>query len=168
MRRRVVAVIGNASPSEEGRAVARELGKLLVEAGYRIVSGGLGGVMEAASAGAHDASNYREGDVVGIIPQGQSHHANPHVDIVVPSGMGYGRNMLVVQMADAVVAVGGGAGTLTEMAMAWQLDKPLVGLEVDGWSAKLAGQAIDGRERAPIERAQDASAAVEAVGRLLA
>src|SRR5688500_12544065 len=114
-RRRVIAVIGNGRATPECAALAEELGKLIVERGFRLVTGGLGGVMEAASRGARRANGYREGDIVGILPSGDASTANPYVDVVVPTNMGYARNVLIVTMADAVVAVGGGAGTLTEI-----------------------------------------------------
>ena len=144
-RRGVIAVIGNSSPPPEAIAVAEELGRLIVEQGWRLVTGGLGGVMEAASRGAHQASGYREGDVVGILPGGDAASANAYVDIALPTNLGIARNVLVVAMANAVVAVGGGSGTLAELAIAWQLGRTIVGLQVEGWSAKLAGQAIDER-----------------------
>src|SRR5215211_7592544 len=97
-RRRVIAVIGNGRPTPVAEVVAEELGRLIVERGWRLVTGGLGGVMEAASRGAQRAHGYREGDVVGILPGGDARAANPHVDSVVPTNMGYARNVLVVTM----------------------------------------------------------------------
>ena len=152
-------MIGNGTATEQGARAAEELGGKIIERGWRLVTGGLGGVMEAASRGAHRAESYREGDVVGLLPGPDPRAANRWVDIVLPTNMGFARNVLVVSMADAVVAVGGGAGTLTEMAMAWQLDRPLIGLQIEGWSAKLAGQAVDARPRQPILRARDAEQA---------
>jgi len=162
-RRPVVAVIGNSAASAYALEVAEEVGRLVVERGYRLVSGGLGGVMEAASRGAHRAAGYREGDVIGVLPGGAAAAANPYVDIAIPTNMGYARNVLVVSMADAVVAVGGGSGTLSEMAMAWQLGRVLVGLEVDGWSTKLAGGALDDKRSDAILRAKTAAEAAELV-----
>ena len=167
-RRPIVAVIGNSAASAHALEVAEDVGRLVVERGYRLVSGGLGGVMEAASRGAHRAVAYREGDVLGVLPGGLAAAANPHVDIAIPTNMGYARNVLVVTMADAVVAVGGGSGTLSEMAMAWQLGRVLVGLEVDGWSAKLAGSAIDDKRPDAVLRAKSAAEAIELVAAKLA
>ena len=164
-RRRVIAVIGNGRATPEAAALAEELGKLIVEAGWRLVTGGLGGVMEAASRGARSASGYREGDIVGILPGGDAGAANRYVDIAVPTNMGYARNVLIVTMADAVVAVGGGAGTLTEIAMAWQLGRIVVGLEIEGWSQTLAGRKVD--EQRP-DRVIAASSALDAVAKLSA
>lgn len=160
MRRPVIAVIGNGAASAEHVRVAAELGRLVVERGWRIVSGGLGGVMEAASRGAHEAASYREGDVIGILPGGDASRANAYVDIAIPTNMGYARNVLVVASADAVVAVGGGSGTLTEMAMAWQLGKVVIGIAVDGWSARLAGTALDDKRADTVLAARDAAEAV--------
>ncbi len=167
-RRPVVAVIGNNAAGAHALEVAEEVGRLIVERGFRMVSGGLGGVMEAASRGAHRADGYREGDVIGVLPGGLAAAANPHVDIAIPTNMGYARNVLVVTMADAVIAVGGGSGTLSEIAMAWQLGRVLVGLEVDGWSAKLAGSALDDKRPDAILRAKSAAQAVELIAAKLA
>jgi len=160
MRRRIVAVIGNSQPPPPAIPVAEELGRLIVDNGWRLVTGGLSGVMEAASRGARQSTCYQEGDVLGILPGPNAQAANPYVDIVIPSNLGYARNVLVVSSADAVVAVGGGAGTLSEIAMAWQLGRPVLGLAVPGWSAKLAGEALDAKRT---DRVISASTPTEAV-----
>lgn len=166
-RRKVVAVIGKASAPPEVAAAAESVGREIVEQGWRLVTGGLGGVMEAASRGATRAPSYRDGDVIGLLPGADADAANPWVDIAIPTNLGYARNVLVVATADVVVAVGGGAGTLSELAMAWQLDKPIVALEVTGWSRRLAGQAIDERPRDPIARAGSPEEAIELVRKAL-
>lgn len=153
-RRPVAAVVGAGDPSPLLLAAAEELGEALVQHGFRVATGGRGGVMEGASRGAHRASAYREGDVVGVLPSTEASQANPWVDIAVPTGMGHARNVILVSMADVVIAVGGGAGTLSEMAMAWQLGKPIVGLDLgEGWSARVANTSLDHRLRDPIHRA---------------
>ena len=159
-RRPVVAVIGNSQASAEALRIAEKLGRLVVEHGWRLVTGGLGGVMEAASRGAHRASGYREGDVIGILPGSNPALGNRWVDIAIPTGMGHARNVLVVATADAVVAIGGGAGTLSEMALAWQLGRPLVGLLVAGHSLRFAGQALDDTRSEAVWPAEDADQAV--------
>jgi uncharacterized protein (TIGR00725 family) len=166
-RRPVVAVIGNAEATAEALRIAEELGRRVVEHGWRLITGGLGGVMEAASRGAHQAAGYREGDVVGILPVIDPSLANPFVDIVIPTGMGHARNLLVVATADAVVAIGGGAGTLAEMAFAWQLGRPLVGLLVEGHSLRFAGQALDEKRSDAVWPAPDAARAVARLAELL-
>src|SRR5262252_7254555 len=129
----VVAVCGTGTPLEPGVAtLARELGASIARAGFLLVTGGLGGVMEAASRGAREAGGF----VLGIVPGGDRRTANPFCDVVVPPGLGEGRNLLVVRCADAVVVVAGGAGTLAEAAFAWQLGKPLLALVPSGgWAA---------------------------------
>ncbi|GMV43172.1 MAG: hypothetical protein AMXMBFR64_48880 [Myxococcales bacterium] len=143
----VVSVVGSASGLAPGSVHAIErLGHLLMEAGCRLVTGGLGGVMEAVSRGARQSPAWSEGRVVGILPSYDASLANAWSDIVVPSGLGVARNVLVVSCADVVVAVSGGAGTLSEVALAWQLRKPIVCLATHGgWADRLGGEALDGR-----------------------
>ncbi|UQA58611.1 TIGR00725 family protein [Polyangium aurulentum] len=161
-RRFVLAAVGYASPlAPPLDALCVDLGRRAVEAGFRVVTGGLGGVMEAVSRGARSAPSWREGDVVGIIPGYDRRAANPHLDIVVPTGMQIGRNILIVAMADVVVAVGGGAGTLSEIAVAWQLEKPIVTLAAaGGWAERLAGETIDARRSEPLRGAANAEEAI--------
>jgi len=149
-RRPMIGVIGGsgAAKGAEVWRVAEQLGRRLVESGFRIACGGLGGVMEAACSGAHDAENDFEGCTVGILPGARRSSANRFVDIVVPTDLSHARNAVVVQ-ADAVAAVGGGAGTLSEMAFAWLRDRLVVALEVEGWSGRLAGVRLDDRSRQP-------------------
>ncbi len=164
-RTHVVAVIGaaNASPALLNHAEA--LGAALARAGFRIVCGGRGGVMEAACRGAAEAG----GSTVGILPGLDASEANPWVQIAIPTGLGLGRNLVVVASADAVVAVGGGSGTLSEIALAWQLGKPLVGLDVgEGWSSRLAGESLDGKRSDRIVAASDAADATARAQALLA
>ena len=165
--RPIIAVIGNRDATAAQCEFAEQIGRLLVERGFRVLTGGLGGVMEAASRGARSASNWREGDVIGILPGSSTGAANPYVDIVIPSGMGYARNVLIIQTAQALVAVGGGAGTLSEVALAWQSDKPIVALSVpelvQGVSGEFAGRALDARRRPPVLGATTAEEAVRLV-----
>jgi uncharacterized protein (TIGR00725 family) len=126
-----VAVVGpgDASPSE--LATAEEVGAGLAGLGAVVVTGGLGGVMEAACRGARS----RRGRTVGILPGEDRDAANGWVEIAIATGLGELRNGLVVRAADALVAVGGGHGTLSEVALALKLGRPVVGLgtwAVDG------------------------------------
>ena len=122
---------------------------------------GLAGSWKQPAAVRTALSNRSDADVIGILPGEEATLANEFVDIAIPSGMGYARNVLVVRTAAAVIAVGGGAGTLSEIAHAWQLDRPIVALDTDGFSGELAGRALDDRARPPIARALTARAAVE-------
>lgn len=149
-RRRMVAVIGDANPdtSDERLGIAREIGRLLVDHGCRVVTGGLGGVMAAAMEGAHQSAKYVEGDTIAVLPSHDPADASESADIVLATGMGLARNVVVAN-ADGVVAVGGGAGTLSEIALAWQLRRPVVALAVSGWSQRLGASRIDHRVRQP-------------------
>ncbi|HEU4385161.1 MAG TPA: hypothetical protein VFR85_16875 [Anaeromyxobacteraceae bacterium] len=149
-RRHLVAVVGDGSATAGDPAwvAAEELGERLVDAGFRVMTGGLGGVMEAACRGARRSRAYRPGDTVGVLPDDDPWAANDFVDVALPTGLGHLRNGLVAR-ADALVAVGGGAGTLSEMALAWVLRRLVVALRVEGWSGRLAGAAVDPRPRFP-------------------
>jgi len=116
-------------PGEGGAAAgeleaAEEIGRLLAAAGAVVVCGGLGGVMEAACRGARSAG----GLTLGILPGRDRRDANRFVEVAVPTGLGEARNALVVRAADAVVAVGGAYGTLSEIALALKGGTPVVGL----------------------------------------
>ena len=150
-KRRTVAIIGDANIEKDGLKykLAFETGKALIDAGYRIQSGGLGGVMEAAFCGAHASEKYREGDTVALIPSFDATVANPYADIIIPTGLDVMRNAIVAN-ASAVIAVGGGAGTLSEIAFAWSLFRMVLAFEnADGWSGKLANTRMDNRIRYP-------------------
>jgi uncharacterized protein (TIGR00725 family) len=150
----LVAVIGGGSAAPSVLEQARALGRELARARLSLVTGGLGGVMRAASRGVCEGRAELGGDslVLGLIPGTEAAQANPFVDVVVPTGLGIGRNLLVVRSGEAVVAVGGGSGTLSELAFAWQLGKPIAALSQSGGvAARLAGTALDERRRDLIE-----------------
>jgi uncharacterized protein (TIGR00725 family) len=123
MPRRAIAVIGAGECDRETYDVAYEVGKLIAERGAMVVTGGRTGVMEAASRGARDAG----GLVVGILPDRDASAANDAVEVAIPTGMGELRNGLVVGSAEAVIAVGGEWGTLSEIGFALKMGKPVVG-----------------------------------------
>jgi len=169
-RRAVLSVIGNGTPIDhDTEQLCLELGRRAVDAGFRIACGGLGGIMAAVARGARQSERWREGDVVGILPGYDGAAANPCVDVVVPTGLGWARNVLVAAMADVVVAVGGGSGTLSEMTYAWQLGKPIIGLSsVEGWSRRLGGERLDERRGDQVWPAPSAEAAIAKALELLA
>lgn len=119
-----IAVIGGRDVPEDLLHEARTVGRLLAEAGAVVITGGLGGVMEAAHRGAKEAG----GTTLGILPQEETRHANPYVDIAVATGFGSGRNIIIARSADTLIAVGGSYGTLSEIAHALQLGKPVIGI----------------------------------------
>ena len=119
-----IAVCGAGIASGEIERLAEETGRLLAEAGAVVVCGGLGGVMEAACRGAKDAG----GTTVGILPGPRRADANRWVDIAIPTGMGEMRNALIVRAVDAVIAIAGEFGTLSEIALALKVGTPIVGL----------------------------------------
>ena len=144
-RRKIVAVIGNKKIEKDGirYKLAFEMGKALVDNGYRVQSGGLKGVMEAVLAGARSSKNYKEGDTIALVPSFDSETANEYADVVIPTGLDMMRNALVAN-AYAVIGVGGGAGTLCEYAFAWSLKRLIIAFENSGgWSEKLAGTRLD-------------------------
>jgi uncharacterized protein (TIGR00725 family) len=127
MPRRYVAVCGASEANDSQLTAAREVGRLLAEAGAIVINGGMGGVSAAASEGAAAAG----GLVVGLLPEGHRAGANPYLTVALPTGMGQGRNVLIVTAAQSVIAIGGGWGTLSEIAIAKRLGRPVVTL--DSW-----------------------------------
>ena len=119
-----IAVVGPGDASAEEAGAAEAVGRGLAAAGAVVVCGGLGGVMAAACRGAKEAG----GTTLGILPGTDRAAANPWVDVAVATGLGEARNALVVRAADALVAVGGGYGTLSEVALALKAGKPVIGI----------------------------------------
>jgi uncharacterized protein (TIGR00725 family) len=119
-----IGVIGAADCSPAGAALAHEVGSLLAQRGAVLVCGGLGGVMESAARGAKEAG----GSTVGILPGVEVREANPYIDIKIVTGLSHARNILVVRSSAALIAIEGGYGTLSEIAIALKLGKPVVGL----------------------------------------
>ncbi|MDD8026581.1 MAG: TIGR00725 family protein [Acidobacteriota bacterium] len=150
-----IGVIGGARPKPAFEAQALEVGRLIAEAGAILVCGGLSGVMTAAARGAREAG----GLTIGILPGAAPGDANPYIDVAIATGLGYTRNALVVMNTDAVIAVDGEFGTLSEIAYGNIFSKPVVGLgtwEVKGVTpAKTPEEAVRlalklaGRETAP-------------------
>ncbi len=124
----IIAVIGNSSCSPEEAKLSETVGELLAQRGATLICGGLGGVMEAVCRGAKS----KGGLTVGILPGQDSSMANPWVDIPVVTGLGEARNVAVVKSAQAVIAVGGRYGTLSEIAFALKNGIPVIGLNT--WS----------------------------------
>jgi len=154
-----VAVSGGAiDPPAEALDAAEEVGARLSHAGLVLVCGGLGGVMEAAARGAAEGG----GVVIGVVPSADPADANPHCTHIVATGIGYARNLAVVASGEAVIAIGGEWGTLSEIAFARQLGRPVIALQT--WNLSGIGPMAD----APgVEAVAHPAAAIEAVERAL-
>lgn len=134
-KKRFVAVIGGAQASQQEIRLAEEVGRKLAKKGVVLVCGGLGGVMEAACRGASSEG----GLTIGILPGENRRAANSYVQIPIVTGIGYARNVAVVKSAQAVIAIGGSYGTLSEIGHALQSGIPVIGLGT--WSLSKNGKA---------------------------
>lgn len=142
-----IGVIGGRTADKSTLEAARRVGELVARAGAVLVCGGLGGVMAAAASGARKAG----GLTVGILPGNDPGEANSHIDVPIATGLGYARNSLVAMNSDALIAINGGYGTLSEIAYGNIYEKPVIGLGT--WT--VAGVvAADSPEQA-VERAID-------------
>lgn len=150
-----VAVCGPGECTEREWDLAYETGRLLAARGAVVVCGGLGGVMAAAAAGARAGG----GITVGVLPAADRAAAGPDLTVAVPTGLGQARNNLVVNAADAVIAVGGSWGTLSEIALAMRAGRVPV-VQLAGWRV----HDEDGRPAGGIVHAADPAAAVDATG----
>jgi len=153
-----IAVVGGAQCSRDEAKLAEAVGFELAKRGATLICGGLGGVMAAACKGARSA----KGKTVGILPGYTREEANPYVDIPVVTGMGEARNVIVVNTAQAVIAIGGKFGTLSEIAYALRNKIPVVGLNT--WSLSKSGRLVKSIIAAqnPKEAVEKALAAIEA------
>ncbi len=124
----IIGVIGGVQATEQGQEAAYRVGQLLAQQGAVLVCGGLGGVMEAASRGCAEA----EGEVIGILPGASADSANPYVTLPIATNMGHARNIIIAHSAQALIAIEGEFGTLSEMAIALKLGKPVV--QLNSWS----------------------------------
>jgi hypothetical protein len=149
-KQKIIAVIGGSQCSKEEAKIAEEVGRQLARQGAILVCGGLSGVMEAACKGASSEG----GVTIGILPGENRQAANPYVQIPIITGIGYARNITVVKSAQAVIAVGGSYGTLSEISHALQSGIPVIGLNT--WSLSRNGKQDDS-----IIPAQNATEAVD-------
>lgn len=133
-----IGVVGSGQCSDAVYALAEAVGQGIAERGGLLICGGLGGVMEGASKGAKDAG----GITIGILPGVSADEANPYIDIPIVTGMSLARNLIIVRSSQAIIAIEGGYGTLSEVAFALQLGVPLIGLHVGFHDDKII-KAID-------------------------
>ncbi|HUU78129.1 MAG TPA: TIGR00725 family protein [candidate division Zixibacteria bacterium] len=151
-RRPIIAVIGGDDNTStiDALAIGEKTGKALIDNGFRIVTGGRGGVMEAVGKGGRSSIKHKDGDIIGILPSLNKQEANQYCDIVILTGLGFARNQIVAATGDAIVAIGGGSGTLNEIALAWQFGKPIFAFTIHGWSGNLAGKTLDNKHEKEI------------------
>jgi uncharacterized protein (TIGR00725 family) len=146
--------------TEVAKEIAYDVGKEVALSGSVLLCGGLGGVMEAACRGAKEAN----GTTVGVIPQDNFSFANQFCDIVICTGIGFARDFIVATSSDAIIAIGGGIGTLIEMSVGYMIKKKVVAVSPSGGVSDIyAGKYLDERKRVLIESAPDAKAAVQAI-----
>ena len=121
----IVAVCGAGSCDRETGDLAREIGRLLGSKGAVLICGGLGGVMAAAAEGARESG----GLTIGLLPGVDREEANPYIDLALPTGLGHARNTLIVLSGQVVIALPGGPGTLSEIALGLKMDRPVIGVK---------------------------------------
>jgi uncharacterized protein (TIGR00725 family) len=151
-----VAVVGPGEATDEELSAAESIGAELAQRGAVVVCGGRGGVMEAASRGARAAG----GTVLGILPGPERRQANDHVTVAVATDMGQLRNGLIVRTADAMIAVGGAYGTLSEIALALNIGRPVIGLSTWELARRGEPEARIAQAGDPVEAVELALAAV--------
>ena len=143
-----LGVVGPGDDSTDGQSeVARRVGLLIAQAGHIVVTGGLGGVMAAACEGAREAS----GLTIGLLPGDRRSDGNDHLSVALPTGLGELRNGLVVRASDAVIAIGGSWGTLSEIALAMRTGVPVVALL--GWDLPSQGMILADSPEEAVRRA---------------
>ena len=148
MHRRYVAVCGASEATPSQLEAAREVGRLLAQHGAILLNGGFGGVMGAASEGA----SLEGGTVIGILPDSDRGGVNPHLTMAIATGLGQARNAVIVTAADSVIAIGHGWGTLSEIALAKRLERPVFAL--DTW--KVGGLDVVSTPAEAVRRALEA------------
>jgi len=160
----IISVICGSQIDKDTEKKAIEIGRLLAKNNYAIACGGLSGGMEAVCKGAKQEN----GLTIGIIPNKNKYTANDYVDIAIPVPFSQGRNLVVVLSGDAVIAISGKAGTLSELCFAWIYKKPIIALSsVPGWSSKMADQKIDNRRADKIYGAKTPEEVISLLNNLL-
>jgi uncharacterized protein (TIGR00725 family) len=160
MAPRIIAVIGSSNASPDLVELAEKVGQELARRGVLVVCGGLTGVMEAVCRGAKSCG----GTTIGILPGRTAAEANPYVDIPIITTMGYSRNVIVAHSGQAVIAIGGAFGTLSEIAFALGDRIPVIGLQTWCLDRNGQGELVDGaiiQAANPLDAVEKALAAAE-------
>ena len=149
----IVSVFGsNSQIDDDVIQLSEGLGKLILDLGCCVCTGGRGGVMEAVSRGARTSEGWTGKEIIGILPEAEVDAGNEYLDAAIPTGLGPFRNMLVPRPGDASISIAGGAGTLSEIAFAWQIGKPIATMSTTGgWSTEMAGIHLDHRREMPVK-----------------
>ena len=155
----------NGAPSPKVFEVAYQLGKLIAQNDAVLITGGKGGIMESASKGAKESG----GTTVGVVQGNQRFTSNNFTDIEVISGMtATGEETILILMCDGLIGIGGGAGTLQELSIAYRNQKPVVLISSQsGWSKSLAGKYLDSRKRIKFKSANSPEKAVKILFKLI-
>ena len=141
-----ISVIGSYTATESEFRLSRELGNALSNYNVNVICGGQKGVMEGVCRGAQEhPKDHKLCTVIAIMPSDQLDEGNPFLDVVIPMGSKGLQNIVIPLSGDVVIAIGGAAGTLTELGFAWQYKKPIALLGETGWSKTLANQKLDDR-----------------------
>ena len=145
-------IIGSSDASADVCAKAEAIGRMLARLGITVITGGRGGVMEAASRGARETA----GLTVGILPSTNLSEANSWCRVVIPTGLGDARNVFTALSGDFLIVIGGAAGTLSEICFAWMHGRPILTLKgSEGWADKLGGEALDHRQSSTLVECSD-------------
>jgi len=143
-----IAIIGpnNSVCTNELYEFGVKLGKSISSKKRVFICGGKGGFMEAVCKGIKQSASYFNGQTIGILPEDNDKDVNPYIDITIPTGLGIARNILIINSADIIISAGGGAGTLSELAFAWQKKKKVLCVtSFGGWTSELANRNLDNR-----------------------
>ena len=149
MYKKQIAIIGSRELSVQSLQIVESLACELVTSGYRTVTGGLGTLQKAVHRGAESSPERSDCDTIVLLPGFDHTPAVGHADVIIPTGLDAYRNAMVAN-SEAVVAIGGGAGTLSEIAFAWQFNRPIFAVGDEGWAHRLANATLDHRRKTPI------------------
>jgi len=160
----IISIIGASEIDSKTKQTTIELGRLLAQNQYAIVCGGLTGVMESICKGVKE----KGGLTIGIIPFIEKSAANRFVDIVIPVPFSQARNIVVILTGDICVAIGGKAGTLSEICFAWIYQKPIIAMSnIEGWSSKISNQKLDDRRPDKIYGVETPEQVIDKIDELL-
>ncbi|HME51870.1 MAG TPA: TIGR00725 family protein [Candidatus Lokiarchaeia archaeon] len=159
----IIAVCGGSSAPPEYEAIAETTGEMIAEEGWYLICGGLESVMAAACKGARK----KNGLTIGILPDNDVSTANPDVEIPIATGVGYSRNAIIVQTADAVIAIDGKEGTLSEMCYALVFKKPVIVISIEETPVDMGGIRVDKQNSPGLVVVTDPRAAIEEIKKAL-